>query len=178
MNSYVGAIKIADLHNLFDRNLIVAQSINEVRGDVKSTKRCIAIYLYNKKIVSIGINKAKSHPLLVKFEYDKNYHYNGSNSYINKYKQYPIHAELDGYIKLLNTNLNYNTLFIYRGEFCDLPSSPCYVCANWLKRIDKLRIGYINDRGLFEIVDSKDLIGHHRHRFKDYISYDLSKLNL
>ena len=160
-----------DLHNLFDKNLLIAKSINEVRGDVKSTKRCVAIYLYNKKIVTIGINKSKTHPLLLKFDYVKDYHYDGSTTNLNKYKTYPIHAELDGYIKCLNMNADFNTLFIYRGENCDLASNPCNVCTKWLKRIDKLNVGYVNSKGEFEIVESKDLIGHYRHHFEVYDNY-------
>ena len=159
------------MHNLFDRNLLIAKSINEVRGDVKSTKRCVAIFLYNKKIVTIGINKAKTHPLLLKFDYMTDYHYDGSISNINKYKQYPIHAELDGYIKCLNMNMDFNTIFIYRGENCNLASNPCKVCAKWLKRINKLNIGYINSEGQFEIVESENLNGHCRHHFKTYKNY-------
>ena len=57
-----------DYNKLFDKNLIIAKTINEAREERKSGTKCVAIYLYNKKIVSIGINKNKTHPIIYKYK--------------------------------------------------------------------------------------------------------------
>ena len=54
------------------KNMTVALSINEVRTDMRSNTKCVAIYLDNKRIVSIGVNKSKTHPLLLKYNYHTN----------------------------------------------------------------------------------------------------------
>ena len=86
--------------------------------------------------------------------------------------RYPIHAELDGYIKLYkDKNIKFNTLLVYRGDNCDRPSQPCIGCCRLLKDISKLIIGYINTNGEFEYNDINNLIGHQRMAGKRYKSY-------
>ena len=158
--------------NLYMKHITIAQSINEVRTDMRSNTKCVSIYLDNKRITSIGVNKSKTHPLLLKYNYHTFKYYSAEtfNSTNNKRKrpQYPIHAELDGYIKLLNSGDDFNTLLIYRGDNCNMPSEPCHVCSNWLRKINKLTVCYIDINGEFKAENSEDLIGHHRRLFATY----------
>ena len=151
--------------NLYIKHMTIAQSINEVRTDMRNNTKCVSIYLDNKRITSIGVNKSKTHPLLLKYNYHTFKYFSAEtfNSTNNKRKrpQYPIHAELDGYIKLLNSGDDFNTLLIYRGDSCNMPSEPCHVCSNWLKKLNKLIVCYIDCDGNFISCESKDLIGHH-----------------
>ena len=154
--------------NLYIKNMDIAKSINALRTDMRSYSKVIALYLYNKRIVSIGANKSKTHPLLLKLNYHTSNYFsvealNDKSTKKSKRPQYPIHAELDGYIRLLNTGQDFNTLFLYRGEDCTSASEPCFVCSKWLNKIDKLVVCYIDVNGNFVEIDSKDLIGHHRH---------------
>lgn len=164
-----------DYESLFIKNIKIAMAINEGRTDMRSTTKCVAIYMYKKKIVEIGMNKSKTHPMLLKFKYDYFKYFSTENistmSRKSKRPQYPIHAEFDGYIKLLNSGVDFDTLFIYRGDNCTLACEPCYVCAKWIRRINRLKVGYVNVNGNFEIVNSEDVIGHHRRGFQSYKEY-------
>ncbi len=155
----------------------VAKSINDTRDDMRSSTKCVALYLDGRKIVSVGINKTKTHPLLLKFQYNTYKYYSEGNINDRNNKrhrpQYPIHAELDGYIKLLNNGADFDTLFLYRGDNCNMASEPCHVCANWLKRLDNLVVGYINVDGEFTYKDSNDLIGHHRTLYRLYKNFQV-----
>lgn len=161
--------------NLYIKNAHIAISINEARTDMRSTNKCVAIYLNDKIPVSIGINKSKTHPLLLKFNYHIAKYFSTENiSILHKSKrpQYCIHAELDGYIKLLNSGADFNTLLIYRGNECDMASKPCHVCSQWLNRINKLKVCYIDYEGNFYVVDSDKLTGHHRKFSVNYKTYN------
>lgn len=164
--------------NVFLRYMEIARTINESRIDLRSCTKCVAIYTNKKRIISIGINKSKTHPILLKFKYDSFKYFSNENISIlskgTKRPQYPIHAELDGYIKTLNLGLEFDTLFLYRGNECNLACMPCTACSNWLRRISKLTICYINIYGNIEIVKSERLIGHNRRdksRYKTYSGY-------
>lgn len=165
--------------NYFIKHIEIAKAINETRIEMRSCSKCVAIYTNKKKIISIGINKCKTHPILLKFKYDSYKYFSNENinikSKTSKRPQYPIHAELDGYIKTLNLGLEFDTLFLYRGNNCDLPCMPCVACSNWLKRINKLTICYINSEGIFEYVESNDLKGHNRREFNKYKRYIINK---
>lgn len=165
--------------NIFLKYMEIAKAINEGRIEMRSCSKCVAIYTHKKKIISIGINKCKTHPILLKFKYDSFKYFSNCNinklSKTSKRPQYPIHAELDGYIKILNTGLNFDTLYLYRGNECDLPCMPCIACSSWLKRINKLIICYVNSEGIFESIDSSELVGHNRREFSKYKKYNISK---
>lgn len=169
---------MVDYESIFLRHMKVAIAINESREHMRSTTKCVAIYTYNKKLVEIGINKSKTHPMLIKFQYDIFKYFSTENINIlskkSKMPQYPIHAEFDGYIKLINNNVDFNTLFIYRGDNCTLACEPCHVCANWIRRINHLKVCYVNRDGNFTVVNSEDLIGHHRRGFQQYKEYECS----
>ena len=153
-----------DILDMYNNYRTIAQGINEVRDDpnILSNKKYVALYIYNNKIVSIGVNKSKTHPLLLKYNYDTSYYYCEDNSMKNHKPQYPIHAELDGYIKILNQSIDFNKLFIYRGDNGVLPSMPCHVCAAWISKIEKLKIVYTTSDNNIECIYSKDLKGHYR----------------
>ena len=162
-----------NFEHCYIKNMLLAQSINELRTEMRSNQKCVAIYLNKRIPICIGVNKCKTHPILLKFKYDMYKYFSIENfSRTNKKNNvYPIHAELDGYIKLLNSENDFDTLFIYRGNNCDLPSEPCHVCSKWLTRIDKLTICYVNTNGNYEQVNSSDLIGHYRTKNVRYIPY-------
>ena len=105
--------------------------------------------------------------MLIKFNYHTTHYFSTENINKNvcckfKQPQYPIHAELDGYIKLLHNKSDFNILLIYRGLYCNLPSEPCYVCSNWLRRISDLMICYTSKDNQIIVVPSYQLKGHYR----------------
>lgn len=162
------------IHDLYERHRVIVEGINESRiNEVPESKMFVALYLYKNRIVSIGMNKSKSHPLLLKFQYDKWFYYMEDNAPKNYKQQFPIHAELDGYIKLLNTNTNFNTLLIYRGYNGTLPSEPCHVCTSWLSKIHKLKVAYIKKYSPisydFDVCYSYELGGYIRRSHMKYI---------
>ena len=147
------------------KNMLLAQSINEVREDMKPWQKCVAIYLNKKSIVSIGVNKSKTHPLLLTLGYEQSKYF--SMEVFAKKKKintFPLHAELDGYIKLLNNEFEYDCLCVYRGEDGSLPSEPCKVCSRWLSRINKLTVCFIDMNGNYVQILSEQLKGHQRNR--------------
>ena len=158
--------------NLFLKNMNIALAINEGRNDMRSYTKCVAIFLYKKRIISIGINKNKTHPILLKFSYDKFKYFSTENINIlskrTKKPQYPIHAELDGYIKALHTGSDFDSVFLYRGNNCDLACEPCCACSKWLRRINRLTICFVNKKGNLSIVNSYNLIGHLRREHDEY----------
>lgn len=169
-----------DYEKIYEKNIIIARAINETRENKRSGSKCVAIYLYNKRIVSIGTNKDKTHPLVLKYNYPSTkYFFNEAMNKlyaINKGLQYPIHAELDGYIKLYKDNIKFNTLMIYRGDNCDRASIPCVCCTSWLKNIPKLTVAYINLKGEFEYKLASDLVGHQRTFNQLYNTYHCHNL--
>ncbi len=151
-------------------NLAAAISINGNRSDIFCRQKFVAIYMLRNKIVTIGINKCKTHPLLYRYGYcepfvsccdDMNEEDKDFAQIFSRYPSLiPIHAEFDGYLQILKRGLDFNALYIYRGSTGLNPSKPCNVCANWLKRINGLTICYINEKGTFEMTESSKLIGH------------------
>ena len=153
------------MHNLINQYndyRTIVEGVNNGRIKMSNGKQYVALYISGNRIVSIGINKSKTHPLLLKFKYDSCYYYSEDNSYKNHKIQYPIHAELDGYIKILNQSINYDKLFVYRGADGKLPSKPCHVCSSWISKINKLKVVYTNENGIVECVRSVNLNGHLR----------------
>ena len=153
------------MYNLIDayhNYRTIVEGINEGRTNIKDKKQCVALYVSGNRVVSIGLNKSKTHPLLLKFKYDTCYYYCEDNSVKNHQIQYPIHAELDGYIKILNQSINFDKLFIYRGPHGTLASKPCHICSAWISKIHKLKVIYTNQKGVVECVRTADLKGHYR----------------
>ncbi len=125
----------------------IARELNAARDEITpSNLRCVCFLLYRNKLVTIGLNKAKTHPLIKKLGYDM------------YRRKYPLHAELDAWMKVKKNKSDFDTMLIYRGYNADLPSCPCTMCSKWIKNLT-INVVYTTERGV-AVEYSKRLIGH------------------
>lgn len=85
----------------------------------KKTFRCFCLALDKTRIVSIGVNRSKTHPRF------KDYADNEMMS---------IHAEIDMIINIHDSKEfnNVTDIYIVRGHFQSLPLHPCPLCLSYL----------------------------------------------
>jgi len=115
-------------------------------GKCRHTKRCrhYSFIFENKKLLSIGVNSPKTHPLNLKY------------NYINKQKNnisevVGTHSELSAVIKLglddysglilVNTRINRNNKLDY--------SFPCNGCMDMIKQLNFEKVVYSDKEGKF-----------------------------
>lgn len=108
--------------------------VNEITHDIRCKH---AAYLVEKnKIISIGINKEKSHPLQKEFSRFTNMTY--------------LHAEIDCLKSVNKFDINKTTLYILRidknGHYAN--SAPCKGCQEYLNQIKIKRIVYSITKGI------------------------------
>lgn len=118
-------------------------------GKCTHDKRCkhFSFILRNKRIISIGINSPKTHPLNLKY------------NYINKQKHkisdvVGTHSELRAVIKLGLTNCKGYTIIntrINRNQKLDY-SYPCNGCMEMLIQLGFNKVIYTNKDGNFEVL--------------------------
>lgn len=123
-------------------------------GKCRHTKRCrhYSFIFKNKKLLSIGMNSPKTHPLNLKY------------NYINKQKAkisevVGTHSELSAVIKLgyenysglilVNTRINRNNELDY--------SFPCNGCMDMIKKLNFEKVIYSNKEGKFSFLSLNDL---------------------
>ncbi len=125
----------------------IARDINIARDEIQPANlRCVCLLLYRSRLIAIGLNKAKTHPLIKKLGY-------------NMYRRrYPLHAELDAWMKAKKRKEDFDTMLIYRGYNADLPSCPCNECSKWIKWLS-VEVCYTTERGV-AVEYSQKLIGH------------------
>lgn len=109
-------------------------------------QRCrhFSFILSKKKIIAIGVNKQKTHPLNLKFNF-----VNKKNIKINDVVG--IHSELNALIKLGTDDVNGLVLVntrVNRNNQIDF-SMPCKGCQSFLKTLDFKKIFYSTKHGDF-----------------------------
>jgi len=125
----------------------IAETMNRARNDINpSNLRCVCVLLNRQRLVSIGVNKRKTHPLVKKLGY-KIYR-----------RRYPLHAELDAWIQAKNKRERFDTMMVYRGYEANLPSCPCHICSMWIRNLS-VRVVYTSAIGI-SIAHSDKLVGH------------------
>lgn len=119
-------------------------------GKCRHTKRCrhFSFIFENKRLLSIGMNSPKTHPLNLKY------------NYVNKQKNnisdvIGTHSELSAVIKLgeeeccgltlVNTRINRNNKLDY--------SYPCAGCLDMIKKLKFKRVIYSDRNGGFSILN-------------------------
>lgn len=125
----------------------IAFDLNQSRIEIQpASLRCVCFLLYRNKLVTIGLNTAKTHPMIMKLGYDM------------YRRRYPLHAELDAVMKAQKKKARFDTMLIYRGFNADLPSCPCNECSTWIRDLD-VRVIYTTQIGI-AVVYSQKLKGH------------------
>ena len=117
---------------MLDKAIELAKS-----NPVEKLPRMAAIIAHRGRIVSIGFNRKKSHPLQA------------------KYAKHPecqfLHAEIDAIRKALKKfspeEISNFTMFVARVRKDDLPAlaAPCYGCSNALKDFGIKEVYYTKD---------------------------------
>jgi hypothetical protein len=117
--------------------------INKHSADLRC--RHFSFILQRNRIISIGLNSLKTHPLNLKY------------NYINKNKEkisdiVGTHSELNAVIKLgeedcskltlINTRINRNNLLDY--------SAPCHGCSDMIKQLNFQNVFYSTNNGDFK----------------------------
>jgi deoxycytidylate deaminase len=117
--------------------------INKHSADLRC--RHFSFILQRNRIISIGLNSTKTHPLNLKY------------NYINKNKEkisdiVGTHSELNAVIKLgeedcskltlINTRINRNNLLDY--------SAPCNGCSDMIKQLNFQNVFYSTNNGNFK----------------------------
>lgn len=92
---------------------------------------CVAVH--NNKIISIGINSHKTHPIQKKYNQFRDIHYNGGcNAFLHS-----LHAELDCLLSVDENTINMNKVEIYLYRITKTgrmaTSRPCPGCRQFLK---------------------------------------------
>lgn len=97
------------------------QEFNSMRTDFSNSMsfRCVALAFNGNKLMSIGVNKLKTHP------FTKNYHDQHHMS---------IHAEADMVMDLIKKNKikKITDVVVIRGTANILSSRPCHICRGLL----------------------------------------------
>ena len=120
---------------LTNRLVDIAQGI-EIEKQINKRTRHYAFILNKSKIISIGRNKLKSHPKILKYKYPENA---------------TIHAELSAIIKSDSLSHKNNKLITFRfdksGELNN--GKPCKYCQRLLSSVGFKQVWYSNSRGKF-----------------------------
>lgn len=127
----------------FDKIIEVSYAlINKHNADLRC--RHFSFIMDKNKIISIGLNSMKTHPLNLKY------------NYVNKNKQkisdiVGTHSELSAVIKfgeedcsgltLVNTRINRNNKLDF--------SAPCNGCSDMIRQLNFKEVWYSNANGLF-----------------------------
>ena len=124
-------------------------------GKCRHAKRCrhYSFIFENKKLLSIGINSPKTHPLNLKYNYINNQKKNIS-------EVVGTHSELSAVIKLglddcsglilVNTRINRNNKLDY--------SFPCSGCIDMIKQLNFEKVVYSNKDEKFSTLELKGLL--------------------
>lgn len=124
----------------------IAKAINETRDINPSNLRCVCVLLNKHRLVAMGVNKHKTHPIIKTLGY-------------NIYRRrYPLHAEVDAWLKTRKKKEKFDTMMVYRGADANLPSCPCDVCSKWIKKL-KVKVVYTSVIGI-AVAHSEKLVGH------------------
>jgi deoxycytidylate deaminase len=99
----------------------------------------IAFLIKKSKIVHIGFNLAKSHPITKNYKYQEHQHTG-------------VHAELNACIKSGKENLNKYKLIVIRINRSNTitNSKPCIGCQGIIKQFNVGQVWYSTDKGNFE----------------------------
>jgi deoxycytidylate deaminase len=123
---------------LSDNDYYYMQKLEKVVVEIKHNLRCrhAAFLVEKNKIISIGMNKEKSHPLQKEFSRFANMTY--------------LHAEIDCLKSVGKFDLNKTTLYILRidknGQYAN--SAPCKGCQEFLNQTKIRRIVYSVNNGI------------------------------
>ena len=136
----------------FDKIIEVSYAlINKHNADLRC--RHFSFILDRTKIISIGLNSLKTHPLNLKY------------NYVNKNKEkisniVGTHSELSAVIKLgeedcsgltiVNTRINRNNKLDF--------SAPCNGCSDMIKQLNFKEVWYSNANGLFNKLNLTSVI--------------------
>jgi deoxycytidylate deaminase len=120
----------------FERLIQLARNLI-IYDDIELRCRHFAFILNKNKIVSIGKNSKKSHPINQKYGY-----FDGSG----------LHAEACAIIKSGRIDHSRHTLVTFRIDRNDkiAMGKPCKHCQKLLKDVDFKEIFYSNEQGEFE----------------------------
>ena len=125
--------------DLIDQIETIGMAFNKYNNDINvkvRSFRCCSIALNKTKIVSIGINRAKTSPQYEEYA---------------KRQKLTIHAEIDMIMNIERAKdfKKVTDIYIIRGYSQLLPSMPCPLCASYLakKFKSKTRINYYTESG-------------------------------
>lgn len=110
--------------------------------------KCVCILSYRNKYVLTGFNKRKTHPIMLEYGYPLDHHF-------------PMHAELDAFIKAKNLNFEFDTMYVYRGNNGNLPSKPCEICSRWINELNNVNVIFYNGNSVVKKISTK-LKGHEK----------------
>jgi deoxycytidylate deaminase len=120
--------------------------INKHNADLRC--RHFSFILDRNRIISIGMNSTKTHPLNLKYNY-----VNKDNKSISDIVG--THAELNAVIRLgeedcsrltlVNTRINRNNMLDY--------SAPCSGCSDMIKQLDFKNVYFSNAQGKFDKIN-------------------------
>lgn len=119
-------------------DILFMKKLENVIREIKHDLRCKhAAFLVEKgKVISIGVNKEKSHPIQKQFSRFPNMTY--------------LHAEIDCLKSIENFDINKTTLYILRldnnGNYA--MSAPCIGCQRFLQQMQVKRIVYSINNGI------------------------------
>ena len=120
--------------------------INKHNADLRC--RHFSFILDRNRIISIGLNSPKTHPLNLKYNY-----VNKNNEKISNIVG--THSELSAVIKLGEEDCSGLTLVntrINRNEELDF-SSPCSGCLDMIKQLNFKNVYFSNAQGKFDKLD-------------------------
>lgn len=127
----------------------LAKDLNKDRNEINpGNLRCVCFLLHRDRLISIGLNSSKTHPLIKKFGYN-----------MNK-RRFPRHAELAAYLNAKKRGEEFDTMLVYRGIDANLPSQPCNECSKWIRNLN-LNVLYTTEIGI-AVVSSYNLLGHQK----------------
>jgi deoxycytidylate deaminase len=136
----------------FDKIIEVSYAlINKHNADLRC--RHFSFILDKTKIISIGLNSLKTHPLNLKY------------NYVNKNKEkisdiVGTHSELSAVIKLGEEDCSGLTLVntrINRNDELDF-SAPCNGCSDMVRQLNFKQVWYSNANGLFNKLNLTSII--------------------
>lgn len=118
---------------LLDRLVDIANGI-EIESEINRRTRHFAFILKKNKIISIGRNKLKTHPNLIKYNYHKNA---------------TIHAELSAIIKSGSVSHKNNKLITFRFDKSGALNNgkPCRCCQKLIEQVFFKEVWFSNSNG-------------------------------
>ncbi len=127
----------------------LAKDLNKDRIEINpGNLRCVCFLLHRDRIISIGLNSSKTHPLIKRLGYNMDR------------RRFPRHAELAAYMNAKKRGEEFDSMYVYRGIDADLPSQPCIECSRWIKDLN-IRVVYTTEIGI-AVVESYNLLGHEK----------------